>query len=201
MERREIILKGAVKEFNEKGLKFTMDDVAKSLGMSKKTVYTVFCDKETMFFAMVDYMFDSIKAGERRIMKNKSLSTQEKIRQILTVMPEGYRDMDFGQLYLLKDKYPAIYQQVEMRLETGWESTIELLEQGMEEGVIRRIRIPLVKIMFEATMEQFFRRDVLIQNHISYADALCEIVEILLDGIAVNGQLEKLEKKERKNHD
>ena len=41
----------------------------------------------------------------------------------------------FRQLYQLKEKYPEIYHQVEVRLETGWETTIALLEQGMQEGV------------------------------------------------------------------
>ena len=40
--QKELILEGTVKAFNEKGLKFTMDDVAKLLGISKKTIYTVF---------------------------------------------------------------------------------------------------------------------------------------------------------------
>ena len=69
--------------------------------------------------------------------------------------------MDFRQLYLLKDKYPVIYKQVEKRLETGWETTIQLLEQGMAEGVIRKVSIPIVKMMLEATVEQFFQRDIL----------------------------------------
>ena len=56
MQQKEVILEGTIKAFNEKGLKFTMDDVAKILGMSKKTIYTVFRDKESMFLAMVDYM-------------------------------------------------------------------------------------------------------------------------------------------------
>ena len=113
-----------------------MDDVAKILGMSKKTIYTVFRDKESMFLAMVDYMFDSIKESEQQIVEDDALSTVEKIRRILGVIPESYRDVDFRQLYLLKDKYPVIYKQVEKRLETGWETTIQLLEQGMAEGAI-----------------------------------------------------------------
>ena len=54
MQQKEVILEGTIKAFNEKGLKFTMDDVAKILGMSKKTIYTVFRDKESMVLAMVD---------------------------------------------------------------------------------------------------------------------------------------------------
>lgn len=64
MELRETILEGTIQAFNKKGLKFTMDDIASLLGMSKKTIYTVFQDKNTLVSEMVDYCFDSIK-GER----------------------------------------------------------------------------------------------------------------------------------------
>ena len=91
------------------------------------------------------------------------------------------------QLYLLREKYPAIYQRVEERLETGWENTIALLEQGMREGVVRKVDIPIVKMMMEAAIEQFFQRDILLQNGISYMDALDEVVDILVDGIRTRG--------------
>lgn len=186
MELKETILEGTIQAFNEKGLKFTMDDVAKVLGMSKKTIYKVFRDKESMFYAMVDYMFDSIKESEQAILEDENMTTIEKVRKILGVMPEGYKDVDFGQLYSLKDKYPAIYKQVEIRLETGWETTIALIEQGIQEGVIREVNIPIVKMMLEASLEQFFQRDILIQNHISYMEALDEVVGIIVDGISVH---------------
>lgn len=182
-----MILEGTIRAFNRKGLKFTMDDVAKELSMSKKTIYTIFRDKESLFFAMVDYLFDSIKESEQRVLKDESLDTLEKIRKILGVIPEGYREIDFRQLYLLREKYPAIYQRVEERLETGWENTIALLEQGMREGVVRKVDIPIVKMMMEAAIEQFFQRDILLQNGISYMDALDEVVGILVDGIRTRG--------------
>jgi len=184
-ELRKTILEGTLEVFNRKGIKFTMDDIARALNISKKTIYTVFDDKEDMFMAMVDYLFDSIKESEQQVLTDESLGTLEKIKKILGVMPEGYKNIDFRQLYMLRDKYPTIYQKVEERLETGWESTIALLEQGMEEGVIRRVSIPLVKMMLEASLEQFFQRDILIQSDMGYAEALEEVVAILVDGIAV----------------
>lgn len=187
METRQMILEGTIRAFNRKGLKFTMDDVAKELSMSKKTIYTIFRDKESLFFAMVDYLFDSIKESEQRVLNDESLDTLEKIRKVLGVIPEGYREIDFRQLYLLREKYPAIYQRVEERLETGWENTIALLEQGMREGVVRKVDIPIVKMMMEAAIEQFFQRDILLQNGISYMDALDEVVGILVDGIRTRG--------------
>ena len=55
----------------------------------------------------------------------------------------------------------------------------------MEEGVIQPIKIPILKMMMEATLEQFFQRDILIRNNISYAEALDEVVNILMNGIVL----------------
>lgn len=183
MGQREEILEGTLQAFNQKGLKFTMDDVAKILQMSKKTIYTVFRDKKELFLAMVDYLFDCIKESERQVLENRALTTLGKIKAVLGVMPEGYKEVDFRQLYLLKDKYPSIYRQVERRLETGWEATIALIERGIAEGVVRPIQIPILKLMLEAALEQFFQRDILIQHGLSYQQALDEVVTILVDGI------------------
>ena len=55
--------------------------------------------------------------------------------------------------------------------------------RGMEEGVVRQIDTAIVKVMFEATLEQFFRGDVLVKNKISYSDALAQVVDIICNGI------------------
>jgi response regulator of citrate/malate metabolism len=185
LELQEQILEETLKIFNKKGLKFTMDDIARNLGISKKTIYTVFRTKEQLFLTMVDYIFDGIKISEQQVMDNEKLTVVEKIRKIFKVMPETYSEIDFRQLYQLKEKYPKIYKKVEKRLETGWENTITLLEQGMKQGVIRKIHIPIVKMMLESTLEQFFQRDILVKNQISYQEALDEVVYILMEGIVI----------------
>lgn len=178
------VMTACVKLFNEKGLKFTMDDVAKACHISKKTMYLIFNDKEELFLAMVDYVFDKIKASEKAVMEDESLTTVEKIRKVLGVLPEGYSEIDFAQLYSLKVKYPTIYASVEERLESGWDTTIALIEKGQKEGVIKPdVHVAIVKVMFESTLEQFFQRDVLVKNKIAYSKALNEVVNVLVDGI------------------
>ena len=70
MELQEQILEVTLKVFNQKGLKFTMDDIAHELGISKKTIYTVFKNKEELFLTMVDYIFDGIKESEQQVMRS-----------------------------------------------------------------------------------------------------------------------------------
>lgn len=184
MDTKIQILEATIKVFHKKGIKFTMDDLAQTLGMSKKTIYTVFKDKNELFLSMVDYLFDAIKESENEIIQDEGLSTLDKIKAILCVLPDGYKDLDFGQLYILRDKYPEIYKKVEERLESGWDNTIMLLEKGKAEGIIRDIDIPIVKMMFEASLEQFFQRDILKRNKLSYQKGLNEVVEILISGIS-----------------
>ncbi len=183
--QQEHILEGTIRVFNRKGMKFTMDDLARELSMSKKTIYVSYKDKQGLFFDMVDYLFDNISDKKREVVNDSKLTTLQKVKKILGVMPESYSEIDFRQLYMLRDKYPDLYRRVEERLETGWDETIALIEQGIKEGVIRDIPIFLVKTMLEASLEQFFARDVLIKNRLSYNEALENVVEIIVDGIAV----------------
>lgn len=184
-KQQEHILEGTIRVFNKKGLKFTMDDLAHELGMSKKTIYVSYKEKNELFFDMVDYLFDNIAEKKEEVLNDSKLSTTEKVKKILGVMPESYSEIDFRQLYMLRDKYPDIYRKVEERLETGWEDTISLIEKGIKEGVIRDIPIFLVKTMLESSLEQFFSRDILLKNKMTYNEALAGVVDIIVDGIAV----------------
>ena len=153
MEKR--IIEGALHIVEKQGVKFTMDELASELGMSKKTIYTVFRDKNELLIAMVDYVFDYIKESEVLVMEDKHLSLLQKIRKILGVMPENYTDFDFTQFYVLRDKHPEVYERVRQRLESGWEMTNRLLEQGVEEGLIRSVDFRVFQLVFESAVERF----------------------------------------------
>lgn len=184
-EIREKILKGTIQVFNKKGLKLTMDDVADELKISKKTIYKEFSSKEEMFETMADYVFDNIKVREEEILNCSEYSTEEKIRKLLSAMPESYRNINFQELYSLKDKFPKVYKKLQKRMETGWEPTLMLLEQGKKEGIIREdADLKIFKIMMEASLERFFEKDVLKGSHKKYNDYLNEVVDILLTGIS-----------------
>ena len=49
--------------------------------------------------------------------------------------------------------------------------------------MIRKVSIPIVKVMMEASLEQFFQRDILIRNGLTYQEALTEVVDILMSGM------------------
>lgn len=183
---KQKIVEGAIEVYRQKGAKFTMDDLATHLGMSKKTIYTVIPDKRALFTDMVNYTFDAIKKSEEDVMNEPGLSTEERLRKILGVMPDQVAGMDFTQLYSMRGKYPEAYQLIAERLESGWELTISLLRQGVEEGCFRPVNITIFQMVFESSLERFLNGSELEDSHIDYMDALQQLVDLLVDGISLN---------------
>ena len=182
-ELRVRILDEAAKLFDRKGIKFTMDDLARSLAVSKKTIYTVFEDKRSIMTETIDRFFDDALAEEEAILNDDSLSIPDQLKAIIGRVPERYTQNDLAQLYVLKEKYPSVYRHWQRCRENYWEGVCILLKRGIESGEIRDVRIPVLRTMFQSTIEQFFQDDVLIKNRISYRDALAEVATILVDGI------------------
>lgn len=178
------ILANTIKVFNKKGLKLTMDDVAEQMGISKKTIYKCFESKEDIFDKIVDYIFDGIKTREKEILEEEGLTVEERTRKLLSAFPESFTTIDFAKLGDLKDKYPKIYKKMTKRLESGWEPTMELLEQGKREGVYRSdADFTIFKIMMDASIAKLFEADTIRKTKIRYVDCLNQIVDILLLGI------------------
>ena len=183
--RKDIIL-STIEVFNDRGVIFTMSDVATNIHISKKTIYKEFDSKEELLDTVVDYIFDNIKAKEDEIMHDKSLSTIDRLRLILGAMPENYRDIDFQNVYPFLEKFPDVYRKMQYRLATGWENTISLIEQGKKEGVVRKnVDIRFIKVMLEASIEKVLSDDMLSRTGINYIDALDQIVDILVNGMLV----------------
>ena len=180
----ERILEGALNVFKAKGPKFTMDDLATEMKMSKKTIYTVFRDKNELMCEMLDYAFDLIKEAEDKIYYDDSLSIIEKIRGILAVLPESHYGFDYTAMHQLAEKYPMAYEKLIYRLDSGWDKTFELIKKGMDNGEIRQIDENIIKLMYEACIDKLLMGDFLQENGKGYPQALAEVVDVMVDGIA-----------------
>lgn len=179
------IIEGGMVVYKRKGPKFTMDDLANELSMSKKTIYTVYRDKKALLYDMVEYTFDEIKAAERAVVEDPRLDTLGKLKGVLGVMPEGFREIDFTMVDSVRDKYPEVYKRVNERIENGWETTLALLKKGKEEGLFRDVNGTVFQVVYESTVERFLHGNELKKNHIKYMDALNELVDLMIDGIRI----------------
>lgn len=165
--------------FRRDGLRFTMQQAAAAMHISKKTIYAVYPSKEALLLDMVDDAFTRIHARKQHILDGPG-TLAEKLRAVIIALPEEYTALD-----LLDEKYPKVAARVREHLETGWEPTLALLEQAMKEGVIRRVSLPVLQRMISASIEDFLADRALDTQGISYTDALDEMISILLEGLLV----------------
>ncbi len=188
MDLEEKIIIAALKVAGVHGLKFTMDELATALAMSKKTIYTVFADKESLLLAMADYVFDQIKEAEAAVEADSSLDSLEKLRRVLGAMPDSFYYLDFNQLSSLQYKYPRVYRRVNERVESEWELTVKIFAQAVADGLARDVDYRLVKLIYEAAIERFLNSDELKEMNISYIDALQFLVDLIVDGLVVRDE-------------
>ena len=179
MDLRTQILDAAAKLFQAEGLGFTMQQVAAALHISKKTIYTVYSDKEALLLDMVDMLFEKIHRRKAELAA-LPLPLEERLRAVIIALPEEYAALDFRQLDALEEKYPAVAARVRRHLETGWEPTIALLEQGIAEKRIRPVNLTVLRRVLTAAFQQLLSGA---DDGSSYAAELDDMMDILMNGI------------------
>ena len=180
---RQSIMDAVIDQFNQKGMKFTMDDVSKELHISKKTIYKEFNDKDELFLATVDYGFNAIKEKEAEVLADNSLDIVEKLSRVIVCLPDNYRNIDFRRVYQLRDKYPTIYNRVAERIESDWDATEKLLKQAIDEGYLRDVPVEIIKLTIEGAIEKFLSTEELAKTNLSYEDSLNTMIDIIINGI------------------
>lgn len=190
-QARQKCIDCAIQLCSSQGLDFTMSQLAARLGMSKKTLYVLFDSKEALLLAVVDAMFDAVKADEAKILARQDLSLADKVRQLVVVLPDSYKNLDWSRLQGVEEKYPAVYGRIRQRLESEWEPTLELLRQGMEQGELRPFQPGLLRAVVEGAMEHFLSSDALQREGIGYVQALDGMMDLLMEGILAKGDDKK----------
>ena len=179
MDLRTQILDAAAKLFQAEGLGFTMQQVAAALHISKKTIYTVYSDKEALLLDMVDMLFEKIHRRKAELAA-LPVPLEDRLQAVIIALPEEYAALDFRQLDALEEKYPAVAARVRRQLETGWEPTIQLLEQGIAEKRIRPVNLTVLRRVLTAAFQQLLSGA---RDGSSYAAELEDMMDILMNGI------------------
>lgn len=180
---RQSVVEAATEEFRQKGLAFTMADVAKRLHISKKTIYTVYASKEALLEAMVTQGFARIHAQKRAVL-DSGAPLCDKLRRVMIALPEEYRTLDFRRLEPLGARYPRVAAQLKRELTINWEPTLALLEEGVRGGELRPVSREVLRLMVIGSIQTFLDSGALRQAGIGYEEALDCMMDILIGGLA-----------------
>ena len=138
MENKDRILEKAHDLFMQYGIRsITMDEIAAQLGISKKTIYQFFTDKDTMVEAVVNELINRNEDDCRGF----SLTAENAVHEIFIAMDftqEMMKAMNPQIMYDLEKHHPAAFKRLKQYKYQFLFSTIkENLERGAKEDIYR----------------------------------------------------------------
>jgi AcrR family transcriptional regulator len=162
MEVRERILQAAARLFMELGVRsVSMDDVAKDLSISKKTIYKHYQDKNQLVFDTISMHIAEMETNTTLIMSEEDNPVLQ-IAKIADFVLQMNKNVHPSVLFDLQKFYPESYSHlIEHRNRYALQSVNLNLKKGIEQGLFRndmnrqrvaRIYICLIFSMFQNTL-------------------------------------------------
>jgi AcrR family transcriptional regulator len=138
MSQTERIILGGEELFLKAGIKsVTMDDIAKHLGMSKKTIYQFFRDKNELVIALVQKKLKEDEDQMEEIV-SKSGNVIEGMINMMKCSEDIFSRINPIVIHDLQKYHPDAWKQFQNFKSGVMVQTLEeLLKQGIEQGYIR----------------------------------------------------------------
>lgn len=177
---KQDILKTAIDLFLNYGFKsVTMDDIANSQGISKKTIYQYFANKTVLVEESVMLMFEIISKGIEDI-RNQEMNPIEEVFEIKRFLMKNLKDEKSSPQYQLEKYYPKIFHDIKEKQYCVMKNCVSCnLERGKQMGLFRdNINVEFIsKIYFNCIMSlkdkslfplEHFSMQMLMNNYIEY---------------------------------
>lgn len=180
---RERIVEAASKEIRRSGLRFTMGELAKQLGMSTKTLYGVFPSKDELIAEILTGAIDELQHKEKEIMNNVSLSTLEKLRRCLILIPADFQFIELNLITELQRYYPYQWNRLDQFLNEQWGSITELFQEGIRQGLLRPFNAKIFIDLYVGGFYRLMEDSAANRSSMTLQEGLHDMGEILLAGI------------------
>ena len=159
MQNQQEIILAAFKQFKLLGFKsVTMDDIARKIGISKKTLYELFKDKDELVLECIKCMLNDNQVQTEKALKN-SINAIDQAINILMIMEKMIRGMNPVCYLDLQRFYPSAAKYLNDHKDSFMFQCIsDNLKQGIQEGfyredidieIISRFRMESALIVFQ----------------------------------------------------
>lgn len=135
---KDKIISKASDMFLKLGFKsITMDDIAREMCISKKTIYKYFCNKEILIEESTEAIHKEIHEIIATIIKQNHNAIEENF-EIRKMFKEMFKSSDTSPIYQLKKHYPEIYEKVMLREINECNFAFEQnIKKGIQQGLYR----------------------------------------------------------------
>lgn len=144
---KNIIVNKSIELLKRDGLKFTIDEVATSLKIAKKTIYKYFSTKEELALAIYEVIYLRL---EDDLSKIKSIDNEDELCQVLRLYMDSlqFTKKELINRYLLKD---TIYFFAKNKIDYIWQKIRLLILENQKIIFLEEIAF---RLMIEATLNR-----------------------------------------------
>ena len=164
MSQREKIIDRTAKMFLELGIKsIRMDDIAHSLGISKRTLYEMFADKEELIYLCMKHLFDDRFNRANKVPLENGGEFAALFRGFELMLDTG--DRHHRMMTNLQKFYPSIYDRVKAEhIREGVNRIRDIITDFVRRGLISSdINVDLsVTIFYYITTVVFAQRNSMV---------------------------------------
>lgn len=173
MSVKERIIDESAKMFAEAGVKaIRMDDIASRLGISKRTIYELLEDKNTLIELSLERHFEL----ERISMEENGIKAENVIEEFVFLIDKASDLMRRDRILMdgVKKYYPNIYTKIaNNRNEHMYNHLKQSINEGIEKGIfIKEVNTELAILFFmDSFLGLLVRTDVFLPKTITIQDA------------------------------
>ena len=181
---KDTILAAAIEEVTLRGLRFTMQDLAARLRVSKRSIYENFSSKEDLISYMVDNILMDMSRQEQAILEAKGSCTK-RLQQLLTVHPYEAEMFNKNIYEDLRRIFPKQWQKVEAARKMRLQRIEKLLQSGIAAHELKPVNMGVVSEIIKCSFDSFTSYHFLDQNNLTYKEAMESLLHIMLEGILI----------------
>jgi AcrR family transcriptional regulator len=183
-ELRDRIVEVSMEQFSSKGIKnVTMDNISSLLGISKRTLYEIFPDKETLLVCCME--LSEIKAQE--YLKTVLESSKNVMEMVLHVYQHTITRFQSLNPSFLQEitKYPKAYQLYLENREASSERAYQFFQDGVNQGLFRSdVNFVIVRALIRGQFNLLLHSDI--YRSYSFLEVLEAIIFTFLRGICTD---------------
>jgi AcrR family transcriptional regulator len=172
--------------FMRYGIKsITMDEIANQLGISKKTIYQEFGDKDELVDEVIS---DILLYNQQRCIKDRSEATNaiHEVFLAMEMIQEMFENMNPTILFDMERHHPGTFQKFQQhKYKFLFQKIRENIERGKKEELFREnVNSDVVAKIRLETMMLPFNQDLFPKNRFNLVDLETQLCEYYLFGIA-----------------
>jgi len=162
-----------------------MDDIARHLGMSKKTIYQYFKDKNKLILSLNDrYM--TMHQGYFDAITKEAKNAIDEILHLMKHMQKIFSGMNPNLLYDMQRYHPEAWKQhISFKEKCMYPKVEENLKRGISEGLYREnLNIKLMAILRIELFNMVYNHEIIRQDDFNIADVHVLLLDHFLHGIS-----------------